>query len=133
MKWIVTMAAGVGTLVAGCSTSADGKADLPTAIDTAVVQVDCGETGVANVTVKYGTGPESSTLIGRTGAETIDSFSSRYSLSEDTETAKLEVTVEPNRGTCETTVTDYTSGDVLFERSTAGKAEVTIMVKGSAI
>ena len=97
-----------------------------------VVLVDCGEDGVANVHVEYGTGPDRDVLIGRNSTTRsvggLETFSSNYGTDPSFGDANLTVTTSPTRGTCKTTLTDYNSGDIIAERETAGKVTLRAVV-----
>jgi hypothetical protein len=99
------------------------------------VTVDCGEDGVAGVTVDYGTAPTQNVLVGRSpvtvaaGGQRI--FSSNYGTQPGLADATLQVTTEPTRGICTTTFTDYDSGNVLLERESAGRVMLTGIVEAS--
>jgi hypothetical protein len=97
-----------------------------------VVLVDCGDDGVANVNVAYGTAPASTVLVGRNpttlAAGGVETFSSNYGTRPGFDDANLTVTTSPTRGTCKTTLTDYNSGDIIGERETAGKVTLKAVV-----
>jgi hypothetical protein len=96
------------------------------------VNVDCGDEGVANVTVSYGTGPTQTVLVGRNPTSqavgSVRTFSQNYGTAPGFEDSHLTVTTAPTKGTCKTTLTDYESGNVLADRETAGKATFSAVV-----
>jgi hypothetical protein len=93
-----------------------------------VVQVDCGQDGVANVHVDFGLASQD-VLVGRNPTthlvHGVDTFSSSFGLGNDHD-GILTVTTRPTTGTCTTTLTDYDSGNVIGQRSTAGMAELKV-------
>lgn len=116
------------------SCSSDKEPSIPQATGPdpgLVLQVDCGDTGIGVVKISYGTS-DTELLVGQTAApseQTVDTLSRRYGLlDEDTEGATLVVSTKPTRGTCKTSLTDYNSGDVLGEKETAGKVELSAFV-----
>lgn len=130
-----------GLALAGCSSSDDEASTIPTVTtvngeDASVVaQVDCGDDGVANVTATYGS-TKKETLVGRNSttqsAGGVDTFSNQYGTMPGNGDATLTVLTQPTRGTCMTTLTDYNTGDVIAERETAGKVELSVVVRADA-
>jgi hypothetical protein len=109
------------------STSASPDPAVPTVTGShasVVVLVDCGDDGVANVNVEYGTAPPQTVLVGKNpttlGAGGLATFSSNYGTAPGYGDANLTVTTSPTRGTCKTTLTNYDTGNVIAERETAG-------------
>ncbi|MGN0100746.1 MAG: hypothetical protein ACI39C_07385 [Dietzia sp.] len=123
---IVAVAAG------GCSQASTNDGPIrATGTDPGfVLQVDCGVDGVANVTTTYGTSGDSTNtyLVGRNpvtrGAGGIERLDTRFGTTEGLGEAPLTIVVEPTTGTCNTILTDVESGDVVAERSSAGKTTV---------
>lgn len=99
------------------------------------VTVDCGDDGVANVTVRFGTGKPETKLIGRNpttlavGGES--SFSGLYGTSPGVGDGALSVSTTPTRGTCTTTLTEYDGGGILAQRSSSGKVTLNALVRES--
>lgn len=123
-----------GSGTAKSSTPTSGNA-TPTVTDpnaSVVAQVDCGEDGVANVRVTYGTAPPEEVLVGRNSTTLanggIKTFSSHYGTAAGYEDATLAVTTSPTTGTCKTTLTDYNSGNLIAQRESAGKVTLTVVV-----
>lgn len=130
--------------VAASSATATATATATTATATATpsvtypnsvaATVDCGDDGVANVSVKFGLVADN-VLIGRNpttlGAGGQSSFSMKYGTSQGLGDATLVVSTAPTRGTCTTTLTDYDGGKVLAEQKSAGKVTLTAIVQES--
>ncbi len=107
---------------------------LPTALEQAFVSVDCGDDGVAAVRTSLEGAVEES-LVGRgdvdRSADGRVYFARTFRLSENDESAKLAVTVQPARGECVTTITDVGGDGVLFERTSNGLVEVAVLVQAA--
>ena len=122
--------------IAGCSTSVPDIAleadSRTTALKQSFVSVDCGEDGVAAVRTSL-EGAVEETLIGR-GVATPSTdgrayFAQLFELLEGGESAKLQVTVQPVRGRCQTSITDVGRGGVLFERDSDLLVDVVVLLQ----
>lgn len=122
----------------GLLTACSPKDSTPTVSGTnptVTVQAECDEDGVANVAIKFGE-VDDKFLIGKNaitqtfagGRKKVDRS---YQLASGYEEVPLTVTTSPTTGTCRTVITDYESGNVVAERDTAGKAELTVTLKNS--
>lgn len=131
-EWALVVAA--AALVAGCGEKGeDGPPKLEGKDATLVAQADCGEDGVANVRVKYGQIDESR-LIGRnavtrTFGKGSDKFDSRYG--SDGTPDLFAITTDPTTGTCTTTLTNGDNGEVLAEKKSAGRVELSVQFTGA--
>ncbi|GAF47202.1 hypothetical protein [Rhodococcus wratislaviensis] len=138
---LLASAAICGAIVSGCSTNAEESDAEGSAVPTVsgsdasvVVQVDCGDDGVASVKVSYGgnSSDGGGVLVGRNpttqAAGGLATFSRQYGTDVGFDDATLSVTTSPTTGTCTTTLTDYNSGEVLSQRETAGRAVVEAVV-----
>ena len=121
--------------LSGCGgDKGDGTPTLEGKDPTLVAQADCGTDGVANVRVKYDQ-IDDTFLIGRNeltkslGGGT-DTFDRRYGIDDNSKNLRFTITTDPTRGTCKTTLTDGEKGDVLAEKSSAGKVELSVIVRG---
>ncbi|MBM4492139.1 hypothetical protein GS445_07825 [Rhodococcus hoagii] len=132
---LVVVGVALSTIVlssCGSSSSEPAEQTKVAGNDASVVaQVDCGDDGVANVTVSYGS-TKKETLVGRNettrSAGGVDTFSNQYGTRAGMGDATLAVLTQPTRGTCKTTLTDYNSGNIIGERETAGKAELSVVI-----
>lgn len=124
-----SIAVSVTAALTACSSSEDSSTPKATGPDAGVILlVDCGEDGVGVVKVSYGV-VDDEFMVGRNpttlsigGYKTL---SRNYGASDDGEGATLTVSTQPTRGTCSTSLTDDNSGDILAEKETAGKAELS--------
>ncbi|QEM46100.1 hypothetical protein [Mycolicibacterium grossiae] len=84
------------------------------------------------MTIAYGTGPEIHRLVGKNpttrAAGGVATVSENFSTDVGFPDSNLAVTTAPTRGTCTTRLTDYVSGNVLGERTTAGLAKLYAVV-----
>jgi len=132
-----TLAALLAILVAaGCSSQDKDSTPTVAGKDPSVtVQAECDDDGVANVNIKFGE-LNSDYLIGKNavtqsiggGSKNVDS---KFGLAPGYDEVPLTVTTRPTRGTCKTTLTDYESGKVVAESSTAGQSVLTVNLKRS--
>lgn len=100
-----------------------------------IAQADCGDDGVANVHVSYGM-IDDDYLIGRnattlTIGEGSENFDRRYGISDGYSNLPFTITTSPTTGTCTTTLTDDKTGDVLAEKTSAGKITLTAIMEGA--
>jgi len=129
MRCYVAGIAIIAVSAVGCGRGVEDPAQIRATGDDPgfVLQVDCGADGVANVTTTYGTteGSTKTYLIGRKpvtrSAGGLEKLDTRFGMAEGYDEAPLTVIVEPTTGTCTTILTDVESGDVVAERSSAGK------------
>jgi hypothetical protein len=135
----LTIVLGATALVAGavigCS-QAGGTPVIAGDKPTVVVQADCGQDGVANVRINFGQ-VDDKFLIGRNAVTKnigggSDNLDRRYSLAAGYDTVPLTVTTDPTTGTCKTTLTNDDTGDVVAQKETAGKAELTVNLKNKS-
>jgi hypothetical protein len=100
-----------------------------------VTIVDCGSDGVANVNVRYGTGVDDDFLVGRNsttiGVGGRAALSNHYGTQQGSGAATLTVTTRPTTGMCDTSLTDYESGNVVAQRKSAGQVILNVIVRGS--
>ena len=100
---------------------------------TLIAQVDCGETGVAGVTIEFGD-LDDEYLVGRPpltqAVGGIEALDRRYGISDGYQDVMFTIATDPTTGTCTTVLTDADSGDVLAEKSSAGTARLEVMVTG---
>lgn len=123
----------VAVIATGCGKTADDSVPVAAGPNASVVaQVDCGDDGVANVTVTYGS-TKKDTLVGRNSttrsAGGVPTYSNQFGISPEFGDTTLTMLTQPTRGTCTSTLTDYNTGDVVAERETAGKAELSVVVQ----
>jgi hypothetical protein len=122
------------TALPGSATTTKSEPNVLKGSDpTLVAQADCGEDGVANVHIVYGT-VDQKVLVGRNpttqAAGGSKSFSSNYGMGRGDENVLFTITTEPTTGTCKTTLTDYDSGDVIAEKETSGRATLQVLLTG---
>ncbi|MFE4501706.1 hypothetical protein ACFRFQ_17780 [Rhodococcus sp. NPDC056743] len=122
----------VAAALTACSSGEDSSVPKATGPDAGVILlVDCGEDGVGVVKVSYGV-VDDEFMVGRNSTtQSIGGYktlSRNYGSSDDGDGATLTVSTNPTRGTCATSLTDENGGEILAEKETAGKVELSAFV-----
>lgn len=136
-KVAAALGAAVATIaISGCGSAKSEGVGVPTLSGSdasLTAQVDCGDDGVTDVHVTYGK-VDTHVLIGKNpltqavgGSATFDN---NYGIGANDSNVSFTITTSPTRGTCKTTLTNYNTGDVIAEKTSAGKAELKALFTG---